>query len=170
MRARTSRASKPPAPRKAKRVAATTLTAERSLPYAPADLCKLVGDVRAYPSFIPWVKSLRVTEEVQEGEAWFGIAELLVGWRAFLERFSTKVRCDPVKGEVDVSLVNGPLRTLENRWRFYSAPGGALIKFTIQYDFKNPVLNALVSANRALITNRVLAAFEGEAARRFGAR
>ena len=41
----------------------TTLTAERILPYAPADLCRMVGDVRAYPQFIPYLQNLRVIKE-----------------------------------------------------------------------------------------------------------
>ncbi len=41
----------------------TSLEAERILPYAPADLCRLVGDVRAYPEFIPWLQRLRVIKE-----------------------------------------------------------------------------------------------------------
>lgn len=151
-------------------MAATVVEAERRLPYPAKDLCVLVGDVRAYPSFIPWLKSLRVTQENRIGEGWRGVAEAIVGWRAITEKFATRVRCEPETGEVDVSLVRGPLKTLENRWRFVDAPDGAHIRFSIAYEFKNPVLQKLVAANRETITNRILAAFEGEAHKRFKAR
>ena len=41
----------------------TVIEAERVLPYAPADLCRLVGDVRVYPEFVPFLKSMRVLRE-----------------------------------------------------------------------------------------------------------
>ncbi len=147
----------------------TTLTAERILPYAPADLCRMVGDVREYPKFIPYLQNLRVVkEEPREQGGWEGIAEAIVGWKAIRERFSTKVRCEPTKGEVDVSLVSGPFHALDNRWRFESHEGGARVRFYISYQFKNPVLNAVVSANKDKVATRIMGAFEKEARRRLG--
>lgn len=148
-----------------------TVETSRTLPYAPDDLCRLVGDVRAYPAFIPWLRSIRVTEERPYGSGWEGAAEAAVGWRGLSEKFATTVRCDPERGEVDVGLLRGPFKSLRNRWRFSPAPnGGAHVKFWIAYEFKNPVLQALAAANREHAAARILAAFEGEAKRRFGKR
>lgn len=148
----------------------TTLSAERILPFSPQELCRLVGDVREYPQFIPWLKSLRVIEEEpRDGGGWEGIAEATVGWKAITERFATTVRCEPVKGEVDVSLVRGPFHALDNRWRFEPHGDGARVRFWISYQFKNPVLQALVAANKDKLTGRIMHAFEREARRRLGA-
>lgn len=147
----------------------TTLQAERILPYAPADLCRLVGDVRAYPEFIPWLQRLRVIrEEKREEGGWEGLAEAIVGWKAITEKFSTNVRCEPAKGEVDVALVSGPFHALENRWRFEPHEDGAKVRFWISYQFKNPVLNAVVAANKDKVAGRIMAAFEREAQKRLG--
>jgi coenzyme Q-binding protein COQ10 len=154
----------------ARLMSATVLEAEKRLPYAPADLCRMVGDVRAYPRFIPWLKQLVVTkEEPRTGGGWEGAADAVVGWKAITERFSSHVRCEPEKGEVDVRLIKGPLKTLDNRWRFTpDGEGGALVKFWIAYEFKNPLLHAAVSANRARVSAYIMHAFESEAARRLG--
>src|SRR5262245_33277639 len=106
-------------------MARTVIAAERILPYAPADLCRLVGDVRVYPAFVPFLKTMRVREEqpLEQG-GWKGIAEADVGWQAIKVTFSTSVRCEPAKGVVDVELVKGPLHALENRWRFTAHEGG----------------------------------------------
>ena len=142
----------------------TTIEATRILPYAPDDLCRLVGDVRAYPRFIPWLQRLRVIkEEKREAGGWEGLAEAVVGWKAITEKFSTNVRCEPAKGEVDVSLVSGPFHALENRWRFEPHETGAHVRFWISYQFKNPVLNALVAANKDKVAGRIMSAFEREA-------
>ncbi len=111
-------------------MARTILEATRDMPYAPADLCRLVGDVRAYPHFIPWLKSLRVIEEHPKPDGgWEGSAEAVVGWKAFEERFTSKVRCEPDKDEVDVAIVRGPFHTLDNRWRFEPQEKGARVRF-----------------------------------------
>ena len=53
----------------------TIIQAHRVLPYAPSDLCRLVGDVRAYPEFIPFLQSLHVTgEKPKEEGGWEGVA------------------------------------------------------------------------------------------------
>ncbi len=145
----------------------TTIEAERFLPYSAEDLCRLVGDVREYPKFIPFLKSLSVVrEEARAAGGWEGVASAIVGWKAITERFSTNVRCEPAKGEVDVSLLSGPLHALDNRWRFEEQPGGARVRFWISYQFKNPLLNAAVSANRDRLAERIMRAFEQEARRR----
>lgn len=150
-------------------MARTTIEAERILPYAPDDLCRLVGDVRAYPQFIPWLQSLRVvTEEPRDQGGWEGVASAIVGWKAITERFSTSVRCEPAKGEVDVALVSGPFHALDNSWRFEPHEKGARVRFRISYQFKNPVLQAVVAANKDGLAGRIMGAFEREAKRRLG--
>jgi coenzyme Q-binding protein COQ10 len=150
-------------------VSRTTLSAERVLPYAPADLCRMVGDVRVYPEFVPFLQSMRVKNEKRfEDGGWEGVAEAEVGWKAIHVRFATSVRCQPSKGEVEVALVKGPLHALENRWRFRPHDGGAHVHYWIEYEFKNPVLQAAISANRDKLTARIMDAFETEAQRRLG--
>lgn len=149
-------------------MAAVTLEAERTLPYAARDLCALVGDVRAYPKFIPWLKRIDVHGETAlGGGGWEGVAEAVVGWRAITERFATRVRCAPEEGRVDVDLVRGPFKTLSNRWRFVQREDGATqVAFVITYEFKNPILQHVAALNRKEAIRRVIAAFEREAHRR----
>lgn len=145
----------------------TIIQTERVLPYAPADLCRLVGDVRVYPEFVPFLKTIRVSkEDARPDGGWAGVAEADVGWQAIKITFATSVRCEPAKGEVDVALVKGPLHALENRWRFSQHEKGALVRYWIAYAFKNPVLQAAISANKDKLAGRIMAAFEREAARR----
>jgi len=148
-------------------MARTIIEAERILPYAPEDLCRLVGDVRVYPEFVPFLQKMRVIkEEPLEHGGWKGIAEADVGWQAIKVTFSTSVRCEPVKGEVEVALVKGPLHSLANRWWFHEHAQGAHVRYWIAYEFKNPVLQAAVSANKDKLASKIMHAFEREARRR----
>lgn len=148
-------------------MARTTIEAERILPYAPGDLCRLVGDVRIYPEFVPFLQTMRVLKEepLPEG-GWRGVAEADVGWQAIKVHFSTSVRCEPEKGEVEVALVRGPLHALANRWWFKPHETGAHVRYWISYEFKNPVLQAAISANKNKLASRIMMAFEREARRR----
>ena len=150
-------------------MARTEIEAERVLPYAPGDLCRLVGDVRVYPEFVPFLRSMRVTKEQSRPEGgWAGVAEAEVGWQAITVRFSTSVRCEPAKGEVDVALVKGPLHSLQNKWWFAPHEKGAHVRYWIAYEFKNALLQAAISANKDKLAGRIMAAFEREAIRRLG--
>lgn len=145
------------------------INTERILPYAPDDLCRLVGDVRAYPNFVPWLKSVKIKSEAPlSGGGWEGVADAVVGWKAITERFASRVRCAPDEGIVDVALVNGPFRTLENKWRFYRQDKGARVTFHLAYEFKNPILQGLAAAARDKASAKIMDAFEKEARARFG--
>ena len=145
----------------------TVIEAERVLPFAPEDLCRLVGDVRVYPEFVPFLKRMRVVkEEPRDGGGWEGVAEAEVGWQAIRVTFATSVRCEPAKGEVEVALVKGPLHSLSNRWWFKPHENGAHVRYWIAYEFKNPVLQAAISVNKDKLTSKIMEAFEREAKRR----
>jgi coenzyme Q-binding protein COQ10 len=143
----------------------TLIETERRLPFTPEDLRTLVADVRSYPSFIPWIQKLEVLSERDEGGVHEFTARAAVGWRMLRERFTTKVR---IAGDrVDVALVDGPFKHLENVWRFLDDGGNALVKFRIVFEFKSPLLQQVANMNRDIVADRIMAAFEKEAARRF---
>jgi coenzyme Q-binding protein COQ10 len=148
-------------------MSATVVEMERRLPYAPHDLAAMVADVRSYPLFIPWLKKLDVLSERVDGDTRISVARADVGWRAISERFTSEVRA--TADRVRVALVSGPFKSLENRWDFLPAPNGTLIRFYVSFEFKSPLLQAVASLNRDLVASRIIAAFEGEAKKRFGA-
>jgi coenzyme Q-binding protein COQ10 len=147
-------------------MAQAVIEAERRMPYPPKDLAALVGDVRSYPSFLPWMQSLTVISETSANGVRETVARADVGWKAIRERFTSKIRAAELA--VDVGLVDGPFRHLENSWRFEpDGKGGSIIRFKIVYEFKSRFLQTIVSANRAIVSDRIMKAFETEARRRF---
>ena len=137
----------------------------RELPYRPDDLFRLVGDVSKYPEFVPWVSSLRTwnAHQLAEGVDAFD-AEVRVGFAFLKERFSTRVRRDPARRTIDVSLLSGPFRRLENRWRFHEAEGGGTrVEFEIDFEFKSRMLEARLAANFQTAVDRLMRCFEDRA-------
>lgn len=157
------------APR-ARRSWGASLTSHRQtldLPYRPEDLFDLAADVGRYPDFITWIQALRLVSEQEEPGRMRCRAEVTVGFKGFRETFVTDVDARRPDLAIDVSLVRGPFRKLTNGWRFEPSATGSRVDFTIQFEFRNFVLQALADANKAYAIKRVIDAFVAEAARRY---
>jgi coenzyme Q-binding protein COQ10 len=141
----------------------------RVLPYTPQQLFELVGDVRAYPQFVPWITSMRVWNERADpaGESQLD-AEATVGFSFLRERFSTRVKRDPKAGVITVQLLSGPFRRLFNRWRFREDAAGTRIEFEIDFDFKSRLLQTLLAANFHHAVDRLIGCFEDRAKALYG--
>lgn len=136
----------------------------RVLPYRPDQLLALVGDVEAYPQFVPWITALRTWNHRQEGDEVSTVdAEAKVGFSFLRERFSTRVRRDAVQREITVDLLHGPFRRLKNTWKFHDHPDGTLVEFYIDFEFKVGLLDRLLHANFDHAVNRLITCFEARA-------
>ena len=142
----------------------------KHLPYTPNQLFALVGDVMAYPDFVPWITSMRTwnARTLETGVETVD-AEAGVGFSFLKERFSTRVRRDAQSRQIDVTLLSGPFKRLANRWRFFEEDGGTRVEFDIDFQFKSRLLEALLSANFAHAVDRLMACFEARAATLYGA-
>jgi coenzyme Q-binding protein COQ10 len=118
------------------------VTARRTtteVPHSAAEMFALVADVERYPEFIPWCVALRV---VERGEGTL-LADMVVAYKVFRERFRSRVTLDPVAGRITATYVDGPFRTLRNEWAFKDRPeGGSTIDFLIDFEFRNFILQA----------------------------
>jgi coenzyme Q-binding protein COQ10 len=137
------------------------------LPYRAGDLFDLASDVARYPEFIPWIKALKVSDR-RDGEGRMQCrAEASVGFKGFSETFVTDVDARRDGFAIDVSLVRGPFRKLRNTWRMAAQGDTTRVDFSIEFEFRNFVLQALADANRAYAVRRVIDAFVKEAGRRY---
>lgn len=138
---------------------------EKVLPYSPDQLFRLVGDVDAYPDFVPWIQSMRTWNARLDGEGVSLVdAQAGVGFSFLKEKFSTRVRRDAVARQIDVQLLSGPFKHLANRWRFVEADGGATkMEFDIDFEFKSRLLSGMLAANFHHAVDKLMACFEGRA-------
>ena len=140
------------------------------LPYAPHQLFKLVGEVDRYPEFVPWITSMRTWNARPLGEGIDAVdAEAGVGFSFLREKFATRVRRDANALQIDVSLISGPFRKLENRWRFVeTGHGNSCIEFDIDFMFKSRLLEAVLRANFGHAVERLIGCFESRARSLYG--
>jgi coenzyme Q-binding protein COQ10 len=142
----------------------------KMLPYTPDQLFQLVGDVGNYAEFVPWVTAMRTWNARRLGQGIEAVdAEAKVGFSFLKERFATRVRKDAINKQIDTTLLSGPFRKLENRWRFLDAGHGCTrIEFDIDFEFKSRLLGALLTANFATAVDRLMQCFEARAKTLYG--
>lgn len=136
----------------------------RHLPYNPEQLFDLVADVGRYDEFLPWVVAVRIRSS-SETET---VADLVVGFSAFKERFTSRV----VKHRPDqicVDYVEGPLKYLHNEWEFErSADGGTNLHFSVDFAFRSRLFETLAGQMFDRALRRMTGAFERRAAALYG--
>ena len=142
---------------------------EKILPYTPDQLFQLVGNVDAYPEFVPWIQSMRTWNARSEGEGVSLVdAQAGVGFAFLKEKFSTRVRRDAATRQVDVPLLSGPFKHLANRWRFIENDGGTKIEFDIDFEFKSRLLSGMLAANFHHAVDKLMSCFEARAQTLYG--
>ena len=111
----------------------------RNLPYSPEQLFELVADVGRYDEFLPWVSAVRVRSESDEEL----VADLIVGFKAFKERFTSRVKKER-PDKITVDYVEGPLKFLHNEWTFEpDGEGGTKLGFCVDFAFKNRIFETV---------------------------
>lgn len=140
-----------------------------SLPYSPEQMFELVSDIKRYPEFVRWISALRVRDQKTDGDVHSCVGEAVIAFKGFTQTFATKVLADSKSSSVAVSLVRGPLKRLENQWRFEpDGDTGCKVHFNVDYDFSNFILRALARANHDTAVDRIMGTFLAEAKRRYG--
>ncbi len=137
----------------------------RRLPYSPTQMFDLVADVARYAEFLPWVTAVRVRSD--SGTEM--VADLLVGFKALRERFTSKV----VKRRAEtihVDYLDGPLKYLRNEWTFRpDGQGGTLVDFSVDFAFRSRLFETLAGQVFEAALRRMIGAFETRANALYGA-
>ncbi|MBV9418478.1 MAG: type II toxin-antitoxin system RatA family toxin [Alphaproteobacteria bacterium] len=120
---------------------------------------RVVADVEQYPKFLPWVVALRVLSRSDYGQRETLNAEMAVGYGALREKYTSRVQLDPEARTIDVTQTSGPFRVLENHWRFTPQERGCKVDFSLAYEFKSRVLNAVAGAAFGKVYTKMADAF-----------
>ena len=136
---------------------------KRVLPYSPEQLFDLVADIERYPEFLPWCRAARITR--REGDVLH--ADLVIGFKVFRERFTSKVTLRKPDA-VDVQYVKGPMRYLNNHWRFVPHERGCLIDFYVDFEFRSAIVQRVIGLLFNEAARRMVSAFEARAKQLYG--
>ena len=134
--------------------------------HSAAQLCALVEDVEAYPSFLPWCRAAEVRERGPHGT----VATLTVGIAGLNQAFTTRNESRP-PAAIDMRLVQGPFRRFAAAWRFHDLSAHACrIEFSMEYEFASRTLARLLEPLFDKIADTMVDAFARRAAQVYAPR
>jgi coenzyme Q-binding protein COQ10 len=138
---------------------------QRVLPYTQEQLFDLVADIERYPEFLPWCLGARIRER----QPHLVVADLIIGFKMFRERFTSRVELDPPR-RINVTYAEGPFRYLNNHWIFEKVPEGCRIDFFVDFEFKSRLMQKVIEVLFGEAVRRMVSAFEGRARDLYGVR
>jgi coenzyme Q-binding protein COQ10 len=138
---------------------------QKKLPYSCEQMFDLVAGVDKYDEFAPWCVASRINQ--WEGDNVF-LADLIVGYKMFRERFSSRVMLDRPNA-ISIEYLKGPLKNLTNHWIFKEGEnGGCVIDFSVEFEFSNGALQTLANMFFNEVVKRMVSAFEQRAHELYG--
>jgi coenzyme Q-binding protein COQ10 len=140
----------------------------KRLPYSADQMYDLVADVANYPKFLPWTAAARIRSTEDRGDHIEMLADLVVSFKVFREKFGSRVLLWPELRKIDTAYIDGPFKYLESTWTFSDADGGCDVYFEVDFEFRNRLLQGAAGMffNQAMQT--IVRAFERRAAELYG--
>lgn len=140
----------------------------KTLPYSADDMYALVADVGSYPEFLPWCAAARVRSTTPRGDHTEMLADLVISFKVFRERFGSRVTLWPDARRIDTEYLDGPFRYMESRWEFRDVDGGCEVSFFVDFEFRNRILQGAAGMFFYEAMQRIVRAFERRAAALYG--
>mgnify|MGYP001598116781 CR=1 FL=1 len=126
-------------------------------------LIDLVLDIEKYPEFVPFCLESHVYEKNKEGNLTLIIADLTIGKGPFKDTYKSDVKFNKKDNSIKVINIGGPLKYLENNWKFNDHEGDTEIYFDIDFELENKFLNVVMTKSFKLGLNKIADAFQKRA-------
>ena len=126
-------------------------------------LIDFVLDIEKYPEFIPFCIDSKVYETNDNGDVKKIIADLTIGKRPFIDTYKSDVRYDKKNDSIHVTNIDGPLKHLENNWKFVEKDNLTEVKFDVDFEIKNKFLNLIMEKSFQFGLNKIADAFQKRA-------
>ena len=126
-------------------------------------LIDLVLDIEKYPEFVPFCLASHVYERINKDNQILIIADLTIGKGPFKDTYKSDVKFYENDNIINVTNIGGPLRHLENKWKFVESDIGTEIFFDIDFEIENKFLNLVMTKSFQYGLNKIADAFQKRA-------
>ena len=126
-------------------------------------LIELVLDIEKYKDFIPYCLDSKVYERNDKGDKIFIVADLTIGKGIFKDTYKSNVKYNKLDNTIHVTNIDGPLRYLENVWKFTEKDNITEVSFDVDFELKNKFLNILMTKSFNYGLNKIADAFQNRA-------
>ena len=141
----------------------------RTLPYTADQMYDLVADVGKYPDFLPWTAAARIRSDDDKGDHRVMDADLVISFKVFRERFTSRVVLWPETRKIDTEYLDGPFQKMVSNWHFENHKKGCKVHFHVDFEFRNKILQGIIGVVFNEAMQRVVRAFEARAEALYGA-
>ena len=126
-------------------------------------LIDFVLDIEKYPEFIPFCIDSKVYEKEDKEDEIVIIADLTIGKKPFVDTYKSDVRYDKKKDSIYVTNIGGPLKHLENNWKFIQKENYTEVRFDVDFEIKNKFLNLIMTKSFQFGLEKIADAFQKRA-------
>ncbi|QZA79892.1 type II toxin-antitoxin system RatA family toxin [Deefgea piscis] len=131
--------------------------------HSAQEMFDLVDRVEDYPRFLPWCGGVEVHERSAE------ILDVTIKIEFLKVSTFFRTRDTKTENEIVMHFVDGPFKALTGVWRFIPLMEDACkIEFSLDYEFSNRALDAVIGPVFGKITSTFVDAFVKEADRKYG--
>ena len=136
---------------------------KKIIPCKKNQLIEMVLDIEKYPEFVPWCIEGKVHDKNESIDLVTFKGDLKVGKSILNETFSSHVSYLKETDKVIVTNLSGPLKHLKNEWIFKEINDATQLEFFIDFELKNPILNAIMKKSFELGLAKIAKSFEERA-------
>ena len=126
-------------------------------------LINFVLDIEKYPEFIPFCIESKVYERNEKKDEISIIADLTIGKKPFVDTYKSDVRYNKKDDKIHVTNIGGPLKHLENNWKFIQIDDFTEVHFDVDFEIKNKFLDMIMTKSFEFGLNKIADAFQERA-------
>ena len=126
-------------------------------------LIDFVLDIERYPEFIPYCINSKVYERKEKDDYIFIIADLTIGKGPLKDTYKSDVRFNKKEDIIFVTNIDGPLKYLENKWKFIDKGNLTEVNFDVDFEINNKFLNIVMTKSFEFGLNKIADAFQKRA-------
>ena len=125
-------------------------------------LIDFVLDIEKYPEFIPFCIDSKVYKSEDKEDEIAIIADLTIGRKPFVDTYKSDVRYDKKNDSIHVTNIGGPLKHLQNNWKFTQKENYTEVQFDVDFEIKNKFLNLIMEKSFQFGLNKIADAFQDQ--------
>ena len=141
----------------------SSASVKKIIPCKKNQLIEMVLDIEKYPEFVPWCIEGKILNKKESEDLIIFDGDLKVGKSFLNEIFSSQVSYYKEKDKIIVTNLDGPLKHLKNEWIFKEVNNATQLEFFIDFELKNPILNAIMKRSFKLGLNKIAKSFQERA-------
>ena len=140
---------------------------KRNINCSKKDLIDLVLNIEEYPKFIPYCLNAHIYKDESVGDFQYIEADLTIGKGPFKDTYKSDVKFDKKESIIYVKNIEGPLKYLENKWKFDQKENFTEVTFDLDFELKNKFLNIFMNKSFKYGLDKIADAFQNRAEKLF---